>query len=399
MTALSQGMSPGRRLVHRFGSHLAYLLNTGSDVVALNDGALMARLLKTLAGGQGVEINEDSEYLRYLVAWPHLYPSDVGPEQAAGEYFERVLNRPLRLARANHFHQGHYVLLELCQRGEDSRWKAADMGRHLMRPPLSGWRLAPTDFVDVEARLAAMRKTAMPAARLAHGPPYLMAGGGAAELPEQMSLWQAICAAPRRLRILDPQRFRRFESQVVDAVVEANTRYGRLVGLGLAPTQWDDLATNSLKAISAFLSRVQALARTTGARSESLELWAEVWKDKPVPHFKTVEEFRASPIGRHLSLGGPADIAHPPYDPREGDEAPPRGALGSVSDADIDDLARKGVLDAYDAWFLRSLLAGKPMEKLKNSLRTVMRFNAREIPRSYIGELAARIRAALEREP
>jgi hypothetical protein len=220
----------------------------------------------------------------------------------------------------------------------------------------------------------------------------LIVSGRAVEIPERISLWKAIHSAPRRVRWLGLDEFRRFQNQVVDAVVEANAPYSRRVALGLAPTEWDDISSNVLKAISVFLSRVQALARETGVSPDSIELWQQVWKQRPIPRFKTLEEFHSSRIGRHLRLGGPPDLEHPIFDPREDDERQQPAARPSVNEEQIDELRRAGVLDSYDAWFLRLLVEGKPLSKAAKSIRTLRRFGRFEIPASYVADLSARLR-------
>ena len=92
---------------------------------ALSD--LYRKLLRTLSGGTGRR-GDGKPYVERLVA-VHLLGPDMSPDQAANAYFERVLDRPLYLARRAHHHKGHDVLLALCRRGVDARWKAADLGR------------------------------------------------------------------------------------------------------------------------------------------------------------------------------------------------------------------------------------------------------------------------------
>jgi hypothetical protein len=141
------------------------------------------------------------------------------------------------------------------------------------------------------------------------------------------------------------------------------------------------------------------MARSSGSSPESVQLWIKAWEQKPIPHFKRVEHFRASDIGRKLSHGGPADLEPPIYDPREDSDDPPsRAGLASISDEDIDKLARSDLLDGYDIWFLRALKAGKALYKIERSLMTIKRFHHPEIPQSYISELSARVQAALNRD-
>src|SRR5262249_52131862 len=115
----------GRPIVQRFAAHLAYLLNSGEGTVRLNPAELYRQLLSTLSGGEKGR-GEGNPYVDMLVA-AHVLGPDVSADQAASVYFERVLNRPLHLARDLHYHKAHEVLLALCRRGLDKRWNSAEL--------------------------------------------------------------------------------------------------------------------------------------------------------------------------------------------------------------------------------------------------------------------------------
>ncbi|HEX6000787.1 MAG TPA: hypothetical protein VFZ16_15545 [Hyphomicrobiaceae bacterium] len=258
--------------------------------------------------------------------------------------------------------------------------------------------------MEVADRLTELLKeekdTRAPAARTHYGAPCLLVDGIAVEIPERLSLWKAIRAGPRPLRLLTEPQFGPFQSQVVDAIVEANAPYGRCVALGLCPTEWDDVSSNLRKAISAFLSRVHALARQTGATPDQVELWHTVWNQRPVPRFKTLEEFRSSSIGRALAHGGPVDLEPPIYDPREAEDADDQAEMPvadqPISPEEIDELEREGVIEAYDRYFLRALAMRQPLEKIAKSQQTRRRFGDHAIPAAYIAELSARVRRRRE---
>src|SRR5262245_9025764 len=102
-----------RLIVQRFAAHLAYLLNSGEGTVRLNPAELYRKLLGTLSGGEKGR-GEGNPYVDTLVA-AHLVDPNVSADPAASVYFERVLNRPLHLARDLHYHKAHEVLLALCR--------------------------------------------------------------------------------------------------------------------------------------------------------------------------------------------------------------------------------------------------------------------------------------------
>src|SRR5262249_46062846 len=124
--------------------------NSGEGTVRLNPAELYRQLLSTLSGGEKGR-GEGNPYVDMLVA-AHVLGPDVSADQAASVYFERVLNRPLHLARDLHYHKAHEVLLALCRRGLDKRWNSAELTRSLM-PIAIGTSDLPADFADVVVRL------------------------------------------------------------------------------------------------------------------------------------------------------------------------------------------------------------------------------------------------------
>src|SRR5262245_59138070 len=120
----------GALIVQRLAAHLAHLLNSGEGTVLLNPGELYRKLLRTLSDGEKGRGAGDP-YVETLVA-AHLLGADVSADQAASAYFERVLNRPVYLARDLHYHEAHELLLALCRRGLDERWNSAQLTRSLV---------------------------------------------------------------------------------------------------------------------------------------------------------------------------------------------------------------------------------------------------------------------------
>lgn len=414
----------GQQLLHSFAGFLGHLLNTGRDgVVPIQLGELEIAILGVLAGGQGrqgadenrADGNKNSPYVQSLVGLP-LFAPGTTPAQAATTYFDRVLNRRLFLVRNNLEHRGHQVFLALCRRGVDEPWRTAELVR---RNSNSQGRLLlpPSGFGDVRARLKAFGNPDGPhisggnparSTRDQHGPLYVNVGGYIAEVPEEMSIWQAICCAPSVLTLLPTTQFNLFSSLMLKAVEVANKPYGLRVALKMSPTDTDEYATHTLKKTLAFRSATRALARQLNANQNEMEIWRLAWSAHAIPGYATVEKFRDSPLGRYLWLGStfaeddPGDAKEPDeagladqMEPEEGDEP-----IGGIEEKQfrssigpwIDELAEAGVLWPYDEWYLRGRAEGKDLAWLARSLKTFKRFGRFAIPVSYEAGLLARIR-------
>jgi hypothetical protein len=390
----------GRLVVQKFAAHLAYLLNDGDLTVSLNFGDLYRKLLRTLSGGKRADGNP---YVETLVAI-HLL-GDRNPDEAATAYFERVLNRPLFLARRAHRHKGHELFLALCRRGFDERWKTADLNRFLHPPPPSNSDTPPDDFRDVSDRISAVRERkghispGNPAAttRTEHGPLYLNVVARSVEVEEELSIWDAICSGPRSLRALAPPDFDEFCSLVIKAVEVANAHYGALVTLRLSPLDWaDELSVNTAKKLSAFISDVRSTAETMGALPEAVEVWELVWKSRQVPGFPSARSMFASPLGHALRLSGVVSRPSLPSEEEmdeEGDEHAEATFAPSRVPEMVRALSQAGLLDSYDGWLLRQLANRKTLRQLALSPRTLFKFGRPEIPEDYIAKLRERIRA------
>jgi hypothetical protein len=288
-----------RELITRFAALTARALNPADGGAELEDYSLYLMLSDTLAGARGPQ---SARYLTVL-AGHALVHDRISPEQAAQTYFERVIDRPLFLARANHWHKGHQLLLALCQRGPDPRWAGATLIRSLDPPPANVLSLgAPSDFSAAAARLARGPHAISPgnpaaATRAKAGPLYLEAASARAEIPEELSLWGAISASPKRLRPLAGGDWMEFRNLAVQAFEAANAPYAALLGLGLWPADWEDeLSAHAVKQLSAFLS-----AAREGEAGPSLSGWRRAWSDtRKVPGFKTADDLWNSPLGSRL---------------------------------------------------------------------------------------------------
>jgi hypothetical protein len=388
------GSTSGRFIVQKFAAHLAHLLNTGDGSANLDPGELYRKLLRTLSGGSEGRA-EGNPYVDTLIAL-HLLGPDMTADQAAAVYFERVLNRPLFLARRGHYHRGHELLLALCRRDLDGRWEGVELVRSSTPVPDDN------SFEEVGARLREVRdrhkgriSSGNPAAstRAEFGPLYLKLSTSGVEVPEELSLWEAVCCAPRVLRVLSSRDFDGFCSLMIKALETANAPYGALVTLRLSPLDWaEELSLNTAKKVSAFLSDVRDLAQKREVAADAEEVWQEVWPRRQIPGFPSARAFRSSPLGHALrmsaALSSPAPLDREEEDEGEKEAKLDTGAIPSM----VQRYVREGALDSYDAWLLRQLTKDKTLHQLARSPRTLFKFGRAEIPESYVQELFERVR-------
>jgi hypothetical protein len=394
------GATSGRLIVQKLAAHLAYLLNSGEASAALEPGELYRKLLRTLSGGSDGR-GEGNPYVETLVAI-HLLGPDISADQAAAFYFERVLNRPLFLARRVQYHKAHELLLVLCRRGLDDRWTAADLVRSTAPIGRAEGCGLPTDFEDVGERMDYVRRgrngeisAGNPAAstRAEFGPIYLKLDAAGFEVAEELSLWEAITCAPRSLRVLSPPEFDAFCSLIIKALETANAHYGALVTLRLSPRDWaEELSVNTAKKLSAFLSEVRALAPSLQMGADAIEVWQKAWLRRQVPGYASARALWSSALGHALRGSGvlarSARSELEDADESEGEPTTDPSAFLNI----LRQFRGEGVLDAYDAWLVRQLANKKKLAQLAKSPRTLFKFGRQEIPDSYIEQLLDRVR-------
>jgi hypothetical protein len=292
-----------RGLVLRFAGYVAHLLNDAEiGVVNVRAFAIYKTIMAAL---EARELASAAGRYDALIGRNLLGPG-VGADEAAETYFEQVLKRPLCLARDQHMHKGHELFLALCRRGLDDSWRAAELQRgYQTAAPEPGCDLAP-DVRGVFDRLANLEhglSNGNPAksTRVIHGALHLHVAGRTALVAEEMSVWDAICCAPLKLRALERgAEFHAFCSIVIKAVETANAHYGTLLSLGLSPRDWRDLSLNTAKKTSAFLSKARELARATQRVPQAGEVWREAWLKQQVPGYLCADDFRESELGQAL---------------------------------------------------------------------------------------------------
>lgn len=396
----SSGRASNRLLVQKFAAHLAHLLNEGEDVVEVSLFALYQRLLRTLAGAESGTTG--ARYRDGLTGFA-LVGADGTPDEVAQKYFDCVLDRPLHLARDKEVHMGHALFLALCRRGLDPLWEGAGLVRHSASPPEKP-QPVPPDFGEVDERLGRLEATVSKgnpalATREKLGALYLNAGAGTAEVAEELAVWKAVSCGPSRLRKLEKGApFNRFCSVVIKAVEAANAPYGAILSLGLSPFDWGDVLTvNTAKKVSTFLNAVREDSEGDAEGRGNLADWQRAWRDRKVPGFKTADDFWHSELGRALR--------HPQV-PRRVEQAQIEDASdleGEVLEAAsfgqmVETCLTQGVLDSYDAWFLRQLFEGAAIDELAQAPGTKKRFTGgRSGITGYVTQLRERVLAHARR--
>jgi hypothetical protein len=364
-----------RRQVQRLAAHLAHLLNEGESVVSVQPGVLYERLIRTLE--QRYDGADDGPYDGLIAT--RLTGGDA--ERAAEQYINQVFRRRLYLARNEHLHQGHKLFKALCRRGLHDAWLRADVIRE--RGTVSKEAATASLADDVTCVLTGLAALAHgisegnPArtTRVAFGPLYLVVAGVFTEVPEEMSIWDAISSAPGKLRRLPGKtgEFNAFCSLAIKALEAADARYSAIVALGLPPAEWEDLSLNTAKKTSAFLSDIRAAG---DEKINDLAAWRLVWTRRQVPGFKSAEEFWDSELGRSLhgpqaaltfvseieDLEGPDALAEDMEDPEVLDPAAFEKMLAEAE--------HEGALTPFDSWFLRELSAGTSFEAIANAKKT-----------------------------
>jgi hypothetical protein len=394
------GAISGRLIVQRFAAHLAYLLNSGERTVSLNSGELYRKLLRTLSGGEkGRGGGGGNPYVETLVA-AHLLGPDVSADQAASVYFERVINRPLYLARNLHCHKAHELLFALCRRGLDERWNAAELARSLAPIEIGSCDL-PVDFEDVVGRLRDVSQqhkgvisagNAAASTRAEFGPLYLRIGSSGVEVAEELSLWEAIICAPQQLRLLPAPEFDQFCSLLIKAIETANAHYGALVTLGLSPQDWaEELSVNTAKKLSAFLSEVRAQAMHLEISADTVDVWQAAWLCRQVPGFASARALWSSALGHAMRTSGMVSKV-PTTVEREEEELEEEALDAKMFPDLLRRYSREGILDAYDSWLLLQLNEKRKLTQLARSPRTLLRFGKPQIPESYIEALLDKVR-------
>jgi hypothetical protein len=384
----SSGGQSNRDLVAIFAAHLARLLNVvqpqkgaHGTAVQINAFRLDTQLERSLAGTE-----ERAKIPNRLLGYG-VVAADRTPQDVARLWLTTVLNRRLRLARAEHRHTGHELFLALCQRGAAVGWAGADLARRASAN-VGHTVTAPDDFSAVAERLSRVDPSISqgnPATttREKAGPLWLRASGAAhndqseaaataaaVEVAEELSVWQAITCAPLNLRPLaEGPEFNAFCSVMIKAVEAANAPYGAYITIGLSPFDWaDEIGVNTAKKLGTFLKAVRGHSddvADTGSRGD-LAAWQRAWVDRPVPGFETADELWHSELGRALRFPRIAQRADELDEADHATGLPPDVEFqeGAEFTARLDACRKAGVIDEQDRWLLGQLYDGVDLDDL-----------------------------------
>jgi hypothetical protein len=379
-----------RDLAAIFAAHLARLLNTphaaAAGTVVVDPYAVEERLLRTLAGSE-----ERARPVPHGLLGYGLVAADRTPHEVARRWLQQVLDRRLRLARAGHLHKGHELLGALCRRGLDPQWAGTVLARRttadlakaepVAAPDPAFARSFAPDFAAVAERLGRIDGTISqgnPAAstRERSGPLRLMAGGAVADVPEELSVWQAITSGPAQLRVLaEGPDFNAFCSIMIKAVETANAPYGAFIAVGLSPFDWDEvIGVNTAKKLGAFLKAVRGDEPDPARARGTLAGWRQHWQRRPVPGYASADELWNSELGRALRFPRVALRV----DRLEAEAMPEDATFQKFAafEARMQQCRADGVIDVVDEWLLLQLYIGRSLAELAATPRLRVRIAA-----------------------
>jgi hypothetical protein len=361
----------------RFAALLAHLLNSNdAPVFVLKPGEVYVLLVDALA----------QRYKDDLLYYS-TYAGRMSAEEAAERYFQATLERALWLSNRVEMSIAHRFLLALCQRGIGPAWSAADLVREAVSAPSEAKvasLVAAGSFEAVASRLAKLPNEPSPGnpaatIRMRRGALWLIVGASRTEVPEEISVWNAINCAPAQLKSLPAgEPFNRFCGIVIDAMRTANRPFQELLGLGggLCPFDWlDVLSVNQVRGLRRFIEVVAEL----GDRN-NLEYWQRAWEAAPVPGIRTAEDLWSSEIGRALRQAGSGsstvaiedlenELARTPdgvvHIGRNRSEEPAQEVLGEADFAQrLRHLKAAGVISEAEHFLLERLYFGDSLSEL-----------------------------------
>lgn len=379
-----------RAFIVRFASFAARLFNPPGAAAFIDPGTIYAGLTGILSGAQDARNGRSAperSYCEHLTGYA-LAASRVSAGEAAQIYFERVLERRLFLARNNPHHKGHELLAALWRRSTAPGWADCTLVREAHEAPVPLRK--PDGFQDLCARLAPLPRDISkgnPAAstRRSQGPLFLQASGARAELPEELSLWDAMSLSPAQLAPLEGAGWVSFRNLFIQAFEAANAPYAALLCLGLWPADWEDaVSTHQAKQLSAFFSDVPPKDR------DCLPAWQEAWeRGRRVSGFESAGDLWRSELGAALrtariKLAADEDIESLKAPPERETEADFLKRLRLCREA--------GVIDGLEERLFRELNAGANAAGLASDPAVKARLKAQKITmRTWLEKTSVRV--------
>jgi hypothetical protein len=363
----------GRMLVQTLAAHLARLLDP--DGGQIEPYAIEQTLIKTLAGPPDRRLRH--RYRDTLLGYP-LVAARMAPEEAAQRYLDDVLRRRLQLARSLPQHKGHELFVLQCRRGVQPGWLKASLARSKSQPTTAS--SGPNDFEAVRSRLARLDGSISPKSpaegtRERLGPIWLQVPGGAAEVAEELSVWQAVTCGPSPLTALGKgPAFDAVCSLTIQALETANAHWSAILCLGISPLDWADaVSVNTAKKASAFRSSVRD---AVDGRPETIADWHSAWAAHKVPGFASADAFWASELGKAMRMQPSLALEHinlDDIDLPDGMDQHAKALDSMTFDAMLLLAKAETVIDDFDVWFLREISAGAEIAELAAHVKTKLR--------------------------
>ena len=284
-------------------------------------------------------------------------------------YLDKVLARRPKLARRLRETPGNmHLLLGLLARHSARGGGWADV--EVRRDPDLEARGEDPDFLEPLARALAAQRQRLgddygedsARRRREHGPIWLVRGACAAELPEEMSLFEVLEATPVPLQadFADDPELQRMLARVMDSL---NERYMLLRASGLDPDEWHDRDEPSI-------ARLRELKQLRRPAEDLLRLQIETDVDAAYRRtfdelkgaaaslggFASFDDFATSPVGQAILRHGVLSLDEPVAGGDEDDERARHETI--ASEAPPVDAA---VAERHDAGaWTRRLLAAHP---------------------------------------
>ncbi len=282
------------RPAERLGAHLALLLNmpASPDRVRINTFDLWRRLTRTISRNE-----------RYR--FPLLGCRTVDTErsdQAAIAWFDLVLDGDRQVHAGRAHHNGHELLVQLCNRSTDVAPAILSRTGVSMLPKCPN---QPVKDVSERLQTLAERCEAKPHK---DGPLHLMlADAQACEVPESLSLWAGIRCASPDLDLLDDDQELQFIYFMARALHGANKHWEMLAQLGLHPPDWINqsedgplatLTTNQARLALKYVKFARSLSGD--AQHPTPDNWNAAWQAHPITKSLSFQQFRDTKVGQSL---------------------------------------------------------------------------------------------------
>ena len=379
--------------VARYAAHLANLLwgADGDQTIEINAWQLRITLIRTLE-----QVRND--YLQHMVGVRllGLDPEDQDDAyQAADTWFVAVMQRALELHGSRATQKAHDVFALITARGQG--WPDTRLERTPSPPDGE-----PGDVVKgAFGRLEAACPDAAPSRiTKAQGPLCMIAGDAAQQVPEGMSLWQAVSLGPQRLDPGKPDDRDPFFHAVIRALETANESWETLRRLGLSPRDWaGEVSINQAKSIGAFVNAARRIAEDQGAELTDTAVLIAAWDERPVPRYADLQDFTGSDLGKALLTGDApgrsVSLDAVPEIAAEGEDDPGDRLASSDEVAEvIRIMVQDGTLTPLDR---QVLAAAVSQQDVLDTDWGASEFRTREAAAEYTDKLHQKVLAGMDR--